>query len=195
MFIHKYQTELFSHYTINSLTWDIFKKYNPIDIKIIDNYSMYDAFKNMLRGGICGCGSTRYALANNKYMKNYNPNEETSHIMHFDINAMYAHIMKNFKLPYDGFEYLSDEEIKNFNIWDFNNNSDYGFILCIDISEIDIAYHDHFIDLPPFPHKRKVYKKEISQYQKDILNKNEKPFLCTEKLILDYHAKKEYVIH
>ena len=195
MFMNKYQTELFSHYTINSLTWEVFKKYNPINIKIIDNYSMYDAFKSMLRGEICGTASLRYAIANNKYMNNYNPNEESSNIMHFDINAMYAHIMKNLKLPYDGFEYLSDEEIKNFNISNYDENSDYGFVLCIDISAIDIAYHDYFIDLAPFPQKRKVYKKEISQYQKEILNKNEKPCLCTEKLIVDYHAKKDYVIH
>ena len=154
MCMNKYQTELFSHYTINSLTWEVFKKYNPINIKIIDNYSMYESFKTMLRGGICGVGSSRYAIANNRYMKNYNPNEEKSYIMHFDINAMYAHIMKTYKSPYDEFEYLSNEEIKNVNIWDYDEHSDYGYILCIDISEIDIAFHDYFIDMPPFPHKK-----------------------------------------
>ena len=195
LFMDKYQTELFSHYNINSLTWDVFKRFNSINIKIIDNYSMYDAFKSMLRGGICGIGSSRYARSNNQYMINYNPDEETSYIIHFDINAMYAHIMKTYKLPYDDFIYLTNQEIKNYNIWEYDENSDYGFILCIDISEINIAYHDYFIDLPLFPQKRKIYKKEISQYQKDILSKNEKPILCTEKLILDNHAKKEYVVH
>ena len=43
--------------------------------------------------------------------------------------------------------------------------------------------------------KRKINKKEISSYQKHILNKNEKGFMCTEKLVLDYNPKKEYVIH
>ena len=195
MFIKRYKTELFSHYTINSLTFELFKKYNPVKIKIIDDYSMYESFQKMLVGGLCGCGSTRYAKANNKYLKNYNPNEETSYIMHYDINSMYAHIMRKYKLPYDGFEYLSNIEIKNFNIWDYDENSEFGFILCIDISEIDIAYHDYFSDLPIFPHKRKIFKKEISEYQKDILIKNDKKFLCTEKVVLDYHAKKEYVIH
>ena len=195
MFMNKYQTELFSHYTINSLTFEVFKKYNPVKIKIIENISIYQAFQNMLAGGICGASTCRYAIANNKYMNNYNNNEETSYIMHYDINAVYAHIMRNFKLPFDGFKYLSDLEIKNFNIWNYSEDSDYGFILCIDISGIDIAFHDYFIDLAPFPQKRKVYKKEISQYQKDILKKNEQNFLCTEKLILDYYPKKQYVIH
>ena len=40
MFMDKYGTELFSHYTINSLTWEIFKKYNPVKIKILDNYKI-----------------------------------------------------------------------------------------------------------------------------------------------------------
>ena len=195
MFMVKYNTEIFSHYTINSLTFEVFKKYNPVKIKILDIFSMYENFQNMKRGGICGCGSSRYAKSNNKYMVNYNPNEETSYIMHFDINAMYAHIMKNYKLPYDEFEYLTDDEIKNFNIWYYDKNSEYGFVLCIDISPIDIAYHDHFIDMPIFPNKRKIYKKEISEYQNYILKNNDKAFLCTERLILDYKAKKEYVIH
>ena len=49
--------------------------------------------------------------------------------------------------------------------------------------------------MPIFPSKRKVFKKEFSDYQKHILNTNDKPFICTEKLLLDYHAKKEYTIH
>ena len=44
----------------------------------------------MKRGGLCGIGSLRYALSNNKYMKNYNKNLPSSYIMHFNINSMYA---------------------------------------------------------------------------------------------------------
>ena len=76
--------------------------------------------------------------------------------------------------------------------WDYNEDSEYGFILCIDISEIDIAYHDFYNDLPIFPYQRKIYKKETSNYLKHILDKNEKPFMCEDILVLDYH-KKEYV--
>ena len=40
---------------------------------------MYAMFENMSRGGI-SYSFTRHAEANNKYMKNYNPNEKTSYI-------------------------------------------------------------------------------------------------------------------
>ena len=94
-------------------------------------------------------------------MKNYYKNLPSSYIMHFDINSMCAHIMASCKLPHDKFSYLSDEEIQNFHTWDYDKNSDYGFILCVDISAINISYHDYYSDLPIFPCKRKVYKKEI----------------------------------
>ena len=175
MFMKKhYRTELFSHYTINSLTWKVFKKYNPLSIKILDDYSIYSAFEGMKRGGLCGVGSSRYALANNKYMKTYDKNLPSSCIMHVDINGMYTHIMGSFKLPYNEFTFVTNVEIRDFNIWAYDENSDYGYILCMDISAIDISCHDYYSHLPLFSVKRKIYKKEISHYQKifQILMKN-----------------------
>ena len=169
MFMKNYQTELFSHYTINSLTWEVFKKYNHVEIKILSNYPMYRSFQHKVWGGICRIGSSRYAIANHKYMKNYNKNLLLSYIMHFDINSMYAYIMATYKLPCDQFSYLTDEEIRDFNMWSYDQNSEHGYILCIDISSINISHHDYFIDLPILPMKRKVYKKDISDYQKHIL--------------------------
>ena len=196
MFMEKYETESFSHYTINSLTWEMFKKYNPVQIKILDNYNIYSSCQSMLKFGLCGIGSTRYAgIVNNKYMKNYDPKQPSSFITRFDINGMYAHIMRSYPLPYDDFTYLNDEEIRDFNIWDYDESTLDGYILNIDILAIDISYHAYFIDLPIFPVKRKVYKKELSDYQKHILNVNEKQFICTEKLLLDYNPKKGYTIH
>ena len=186
MFMEKYNTELFCYYSINSLTWELFQKWNPIQIKIIDNYKVYSAFQSMLRGGLCGIGSTRYAMANNKYMKNYNPSQESYYIMHFDINAMYAHIMATYALPHDEFTFLSNEEIRDFNIWDHDKNSEYGYILNIDISEIDISYHDYYNDLPIFPYKRNILKKEISEYQKKIGKKIFMGKKITQFIILHY---------
>ena len=195
MLMQKYQTELFSHYSIHSLTWEMLKKWNPVQIKLLDNYKIYSAFQSMMRGGLCDIGSTRYVFANNKYMKNYDPTQESSYICHFDINSMYGHIMRIYPLPYGEFSFLTNEEIRDFNIWDYDINSEYGYILNIDISEIDIKFHDFYNDLPLFPYKRKIYKKELSEYQKEILEQNNKHFIATEKLILDFHAKKDYTVH
>ena len=195
LFMTKYQSELFSHYSINSFSWELLKRSNPVQIKILDNYKIYTAFKSMMRGGLCDIASSRYAIANNKYMKNYDPSQESYYITHYDINSMYSHIMRSYPLPYDEFSFLTNEEIRDFNIWDYDINSEYGYVLNIDISEIDIKFHDYYNDLPIFPYKHKILKKEISDYQKNTLQENNKPFIASEKLISDFHAKKDYTLH
>ena len=50
-----------------------------------------------IRGGICH-SIHRYAKANNKYMKNYNTNEESSYIQYLDlIIFMVGQCLKNYQ--------------------------------------------------------------------------------------------------
>ena len=61
-----------------------------------------------LRGGICHA-IHRYAKANNKYMKNYDENEESSFLEYLDASNLYGWTMSE-PLPVDGFdsmEYMS----------------------------------------------------------------------------------------
>ena len=195
LFMSKYETELFGHYSINSLTWEVMKKWNPVQIKILDDYRIYKEFKSLARGGLCDIASMRYAVANNKYMRNYDHSQHSSYIMHFDINSMYGHVMRSYPMPYDEFSFLSNDQIKDFKLTAHDINSEYGYILNVDISEIDIKYHDYYNDLPLFPVKEKVFKKDISDYQKKILKDNNKPFISTEKLLLNFNEKKNYTLH
>ena len=56
-----------------------------------------------IRGGICHA-IHRYAKADNKYMKNYDKNKESSYLMCFDANNLYEWAMSQ-KLPVNGFEW------------------------------------------------------------------------------------------
>ena len=59
--------------------------------------------QNGIRGDICHA-IHRYAKANNKYMKNYDKNKESSYIQYLDANKSYGWAMSQ-KLPVDGFKW------------------------------------------------------------------------------------------
>ena len=57
--------------------------------------------ENRISGGMCHA-IHRYAKANNKYMKNYDKNKESSYILYLDANNLYGWAMSQ-KLPVGGF--------------------------------------------------------------------------------------------
>ena len=59
-----------------------------------------------IRDGICH-SVHKYAKANNKYMKNYDKNKESSYLEYLDANNLYAWAMSK-KLPVNGFEQIED---------------------------------------------------------------------------------------
>ena len=90
-----------------------------------------------IRGEICHV-MHEHEKANNKYMKNYNKDEEESFLEYLDANNLYDWA-KSQKLPVDGFKWKKDmlkfteEFIKN-----YDEDSDKGYIL-----EVDAEYPKH----------------------------------------------------
>ena len=86
------------------------------------------------RGGICQA-IHKYAKANNKYMKNYDKNIESSYLMYLDPNNLYRWAMSQ-KLPVDGLKWI--KKLSKFNedfIKNYDKNSDKGYFL-----EVDVEY-------------------------------------------------------
>ena len=87
-----------------------------------------------IRGGICQA-SHRYAKANNKYMKNYNKNVESSYTEYLDANNLHGWAMSQ-KLPVNDFKWVKKEELSNFNadlIKNYDENSTIGYFFKEDI--------------------------------------------------------------
>ena len=56
---------------------------------------MYIIFEEGTRGEISYI-SNRCSKANNKYLKSYNPKQESKHIIYLDSNNLYGYVMSKF---------------------------------------------------------------------------------------------------
>ena len=176
MCIKEYELDPAHFLSLPVLAWQACLKKTNIELELLTDYDMLLMVEERLRGGICH-SIHRYAKVNNKYMKNYNKDEESSYIQYLDANNLYGWAMSK-KLPVNGFRWLdsnkineiNEEFIKNYNK---NNNKDN------DIFEVDVRYpkrlHDLHSDLPFLPERMEINK-------------------C-KKLVCNLSNKKKYVIH
>ena len=87
-----------------------------------------------------------YAKANNKYIKNYDKNQESSFIQFLHASNLYGWTMSQ-KQPVDGFKWiktsLTDKKINEFIkvIKNYDEESDEGYILEVDIEYLK-SLHD-----------------------------------------------------
>ena len=161
------------YFTSPGLAWDACLKETGQQLQLLVDYDMLLMFERGIRGGITHI-SKRYAEANNKYMKNYNPEKPSSYIQYLDANNLYGWAMSQ-PLPTHGFKW--EENItkeKVLDILEQGRQSSKGYIF-----DVDLLYPNHLWekhnDYPLAPEPIKVDG--------------------VEKLISHLKPKKNYVIH
>ena len=99
------------------LAWQTCLKKTEVKLELSTDYEMILMIEKEISSGICEA-THRYTKANNKYMKSYDKNIESSRIEYLGANNLYGWAMSQ-KLPTNGFrwvEYLSqfnEDFIKN----------------------------------------------------------------------------------
>ena len=143
----------------------LFKK-TELELELLTDVDMLLMVEEGIRSGICHA-IHRYAKANNKYMKDYNKDEEESYLQYDNANNLYGWAMSQ-KLSVDGFELKKN--MSKFNDEDSNK----GYMLTVDVEYPKNLHYLHS-DLPFFPERMKINK-------------------CI-KLICNLYDKNNYVVH
>ena len=95
------------------LAWQACLKKTGVKLELITHYDMLLMIEKGIRDAICQA-TYRYAKANNKYMKNYDKNNESSYIQYLDANNLYGWAMSQ-KVPINGFKWVKQKKLSKFN--------------------------------------------------------------------------------
>ena len=184
-----YELDPAHYFTTPGLSWDAMLKTTETELELMSDVDMFQFIEKGMRGGISYIAN-RYGKANNKYMKNYNPEEVSKYIMYLDANNLYGWAMSQ-HLPTGGFKWLMEEEV---NLSKYNDESEKGLILEVDL-EYPKELHDLHNDYPLAAEKIKVTENMLSPYCREIAKKFGVKVGLVEKLMPTLFNKERYVLH
>ena len=156
--------------SVSGLAWQAALKNTEVKLELLTDIDMLLRVEKGIRGGTCHT-IHRYAKANNKYMKVYDENKESSYLNYWDVNNLSGWAMSQ-KFPVNNFEWI--EETSQFNeefIENYNEKCDEGYFLEVDVQ---INYMN-FITACHFYQKNGTWK--------------------SRKVVTNLYYKNEYVAH
>ena len=179
-----------SHYLgAPGLNWDEMLKMTKVKLEFIADPDMHIIFEKGTRGGISYI-SNRKSKANIKYLKSYDPKQESKHIIYLDANNLHGYTMSKF-LPTNGFSWIDPKE---FALNKYTSNNSKGHVL-----EVDFKYSKELSklhnDYPLAPDKIEIKREMLSEYELKITD------LCNilignvKKLVPNLFGKENYMLH
>ena len=168
------------NYTAPGLGWDAAMKLSRVRLELITDPDMYLMVEEGIRGGMSVI-TKRYAKANNKYMKNYDPNKESSYIIDLDRNSLYPEAMSE-ALPVSGFKWMTEKQLER---WETICTSDNrGCLLEVDL-EYPEKLHDLHNDYPLAPERLIPEGSKVAKLIPNLYDK--------EKYVLHYKNLQQYL--
>ena len=138
------------------LAWQACLKKTGVELELLTDNDMLIMFEEGIRGQMCHA-IYRYAKVNNKYMKNYDENKESSFLIYDDANNLYGYAMCK-KLPVDGLKWVDDLLIFTDDfINNYDEEDDIGYLFVVDV-EYPKNLHKLHSDLPLLPERMKINK-------------------------------------
>jgi hypothetical protein len=179
-------------YTSPGLAWQACLKMTEVELQLLTDPDMYLFIEEGLRGGISMI-SNRFSKANNPYVPDYDPDQDSSYLMYLDANNLYGWAMSQ-PLPTGEFDWLNEQEISNLDITQITDDSEEGYIL-----EVDLKYpkelHDLHNDYPLAPEKMKICPEMLSPYCKQLSEDLKLGSVAVPKLVPNLSDKTKYIVH
>ena len=155
------------------LAWQACLKKAGVELEYLTDNDMLIMFAEGTQGGMCQV-TYRYNKTNNKYMKNYDKNKESSFLIYDDANNLYGWSMCK-KLPVSDFKWIdvlsifTEDFIKN-----YDEEDDTGYLFVVDVE----------------------YPKNLYKLHSDLsfLLERMKTNKCT-KLVCNIQDKENYPVH
>jgi hypothetical protein len=210
-FLENHQIDPCYCYSAPGLTWQCGLKYTGVELELLTDVDMLQMFEKGIRGGFSGVLGPRHVKAFNQYTPNYHDNGnrildeyemkecleilknggnlnefiEEKYLLYLDANNLYGFAMSQ-KLPTRDFKWESNPD------YYLNIPNGRGCLV-----ECDLEYPNDCKsktrNYPLAPEKMKINKKELSNYQLNLLG--DKPLGKEEKLLLTLYSKKKYIVH
>jgi hypothetical protein len=182
-----------AHYvSAPGLSWDAFLKRSGKEIELVSDMDTFQFFEKGMRGGTSYIGH-RHSTANNKYMEEYNEDEESTYLMYLDANNLYGWAMSQ-PLPCGDFKWVKETDLDNIDLNNYINNEGRGMVLEVDM-EYPSELHDLHNGYPLAPESMKIKPEMLSKFARDIAKKFKLTVGGVHKLVTSLGSKKKYVVH
>ncbi|MFM7988609.1 MAG: hypothetical protein ACKPKO_55785, partial [Candidatus Fonsibacter sp.] len=134
----KFRSTCYEYYNLDpsnyisaaSLAWDAMLFNTKVELELIHDVEMLNMIEKEKRGGLCFVGSKRHVKANNKYLPDYNPEEESNYLMYWDANNLYGTAMSDY-LPKDNLRFEEGTSLNK--ILKTPDDSPKGYIIEVDL--------------------------------------------------------------
>lgn len=167
------------YFTLASYSLDACLHFSNLELPVLYDCNMIRYARKAIKGGYCG-GNIHYIESNSRHSNEGFCEEkgEESQILAFDVVGLYSKIMKDFKFPFGGYEWIKDNcSLKKLekDLMNIPLNGDIGYLIDADIDVPENLHNLHAM-WPLLPETKKMKDKSF-------------------KLLATLLDKKNYVCH
>ncbi|XP_067673083.1 uncharacterized protein [Haliotis asinina] len=197
--LNDYGLDICHYYSMPGFCLDAAMKITGAKLDLFTEVDTYNFIENSIRGGVSVIGK-KYAEANNDHMEQSDPEKDTSTLLYFDVNSLYATVMLQ-PLPIGNYQFIPSTEFSKIDWYNVDTQGDTGYIL-----EVDLMYPPHLhkshAAFPMAPTHDDISFGEFSEKHKELLAhflKKDMDKLPTKssgrKLFCTLKDRTNYVVH